>query len=163
MTEWHDIKFIDAGREPQVAPNPAYPEGKDIDATHGQLVRSCKVALPYPAPRCGAMAVRCRLCGLATAVTVAGRIDDPRSVRIACALQTGALGTHSDGTLRQQDEGDLRISISDLDENGYISFDFGKDVSWMSLPKDQVLDLCFGLLKKCGVPVEIQTEEKGHA
>ena len=46
----HEITFLDSGREPQVAPNPDYPDGVDLDPTEGAPVQSCKVMLPYPAP-----------------------------------------------------------------------------------------------------------------
>jgi hypothetical protein len=87
----HEVTFVDSGREPQVPPNPEYPEGIDLDATEGAAVQSCKVPLPYPAPRCGLMTVACKRCGLKVAATVAGRPDDPRSIRIPCK-QVGATG-----------------------------------------------------------------------
>ena len=75
---WHDME-----REPQVAPNPAYPDGKDIDATGGGSP-ACTVLLPYPAKRIGVYMVHCKLCGLRVAITTAGRPDDPRSARVLC-------------------------------------------------------------------------------
>jgi hypothetical protein len=83
MTEQWQIVWKDSGREPQVAPNPAYPEGVDVDMSAGAVQR-CKVALPYPARRCGAYVLTCRRCGLRGAVTTAGRPDDPRSVTVPC-------------------------------------------------------------------------------
>jgi hypothetical protein len=78
-----DIKWKDAGREPQSTPNPAYPNGIDLDASKGAAV-TCVVALPYPAQRCGAYVVACLICGIKVACTTAGRVDDPRSIRVAC-------------------------------------------------------------------------------
>ena len=83
MSKTHDIRWIDAGREPQCPPDPAYPDGGDLDGSAGAR-QTCKVDLPYPAKRCGRYEVRCRDCGFAVAVTTAGRPDDPRSVTIPC-------------------------------------------------------------------------------
>jgi len=81
--EWHD-----AGREPQCAPNPAYPSGIDVDCSDGAEA-TCTSALPYPAKRCGQFSVYCETCGQFIVVTTAGRPDDPRSVKIACKLAAG--------------------------------------------------------------------------
>lgn len=77
------IMFLDRGREAECPPDPAYPNGMDIDLSGGASV-CCLVELPYPAPRCGIMAVRCEKCDQLNMVTVAGRPDDPRSIRMAC-------------------------------------------------------------------------------
>jgi hypothetical protein len=79
------IEWEDCGREPQCAPDPAYPEGVDLDASKGQLP-SCTITLPYPAKRCGLYVLVCSLCGMTAVCTTAGRIDDPRSVTLACKL-----------------------------------------------------------------------------
>jgi hypothetical protein len=85
--EWHD-----AGFEPQCAPDPAYPDGIDLDMTTAGDVAICGTALPYPAPRCGYYALRCNTCGLTVGITTAGRPDDPRSVTVACQLSDKAKG-----------------------------------------------------------------------
>lgn len=77
------IEWIDAGREPRVAPNPEYPDGKDLDTSDG-AAKSCFTELPYPARRCGTYIVECETCGLRVGVTTAGRPDDPRSLKVAC-------------------------------------------------------------------------------
>jgi hypothetical protein len=77
------VKWLDGGREPQLAPNPQYPTGVDIDMSGG-VDRTCETKLRYPAPRCGAHEITCRTCKKRVLVSTAGRIDDPRSVRIAC-------------------------------------------------------------------------------
>lgn len=77
------IEWIDHKREPQCAPNPAYPKGKDCDCSDGAK-HTCTAALPYPAKRCGLYIVECEACGLRVAITTAGRPDDPRSVKLAC-------------------------------------------------------------------------------
>lgn len=76
------IKWIDRHREPKCPPNPAFPEGVDVDVSDG--ARSCQTPLPYPAPRCGVYVVTCDVCGYAAGFTTAGRPDDPRSVRVPC-------------------------------------------------------------------------------
>jgi hypothetical protein len=78
-----DVFWVDRGFEPTGKPDPRYPLGIDIDLSAG-AERSCKVALSYPAPRIGHYVVRCRRCGLQVALTTAGRVDDPRSVRLRC-------------------------------------------------------------------------------
>jgi hypothetical protein len=83
MKPKHRVEWLDRGREPQYPPNPAYPEGIDVDLSDG-AERACTVALPYPARRIGAYIVTCSTCGLRVGLTTAGRPDDPRSVRLAC-------------------------------------------------------------------------------
>lgn len=78
-----DITWIDGEREPQVAPNPAYQHGVDIDTSLAGEP-SCMTPLPYPARRIGLYRVICRICGLSVAITTAGRPDDPRSLRVRC-------------------------------------------------------------------------------
>ena len=64
------------------APNPKYPSGVDLDLSGGNP--GCCFNTPYPAPRCGAIHVKCETCGATVTYTVAGRVDDPRSVKLAC-------------------------------------------------------------------------------
>lgn len=77
------IEWIDHGREPRVAPDPAFPDGKDLSAPHG-ITKYCPTDLPYPARRCGVYIVECETCGARIGVTTAGRPDDPRSVQVPC-------------------------------------------------------------------------------
>lgn len=79
-----DIRWIDGRREPKCQPDPAYPNGVDLNLSGGALI-TCVRHLLYPAPRCGMYDVKCR-CGASAAITTAGRPDDPRSVRIACKI-----------------------------------------------------------------------------
>lgn len=79
------VEWVDHEREPQCPPNPAFPEGRDIKGPEG-FAKHCKVDLPYPAKRCGLFIVTCSTCGLRTAITTAGRPDDPRSVELPCWL-----------------------------------------------------------------------------
>jgi hypothetical protein len=79
------ITWVDGKREPKHPPNPKYPTGIDLDLTHGHdAADTCFSALPYPAARCGHYRIECRRCGQGTIVTTAGRIDDPRSLKLAC-------------------------------------------------------------------------------
>lgn len=78
--------WVDSGREPKCAPNPAYPFGVDIDAAC-QTTDACKLSLLYPAPRIGYHVVECSRCRQTCVITTAGRSDDPRSVRIPCQQQ----------------------------------------------------------------------------
>jgi len=77
------VIFLDSEREPKCPPNPDYPHGMYVDMSQG-AERTCEVKIPYPAPRCGVMVVECLKCGLRNGVTVAGRPDDPRKVKLAC-------------------------------------------------------------------------------
>ena len=81
-----EIEWIDHSREPQNDPDPAYPNGVDVDAARGAAC-ACKVNLPYPAKRCGNFVVRCLTCGFTAAITTAGRADDPRSVTVPCKIK----------------------------------------------------------------------------
>ena len=93
------IAFLDSGREPRVAPHPDFPEGMDIidgpvaarlphpeglKITEADVGPSCLFDLPYPSPRCGLLVVDCERCGKRIALTVAGRVDDPRTLRMSC-------------------------------------------------------------------------------
>jgi hypothetical protein len=79
------VTWLDAGREPQQPPNPAYPHGIDVDMTTGRVRGpSCRTALPYPARRIGSYVIECDRCRRRFAVTTAGRPDDPRSVILPC-------------------------------------------------------------------------------
>lgn len=84
------IHWIDRDRDPKYPPDPAYPNGIDIDCSKGQSP-SCKSALKYPARRCGMYFVECNVCGTYAVITTAGRIDDPRSVTLACDPKPGDL------------------------------------------------------------------------
>lgn len=79
------VQWIDGEREPQCAPNPAYPNGIDIDVS-GRADKTCTVALPYPAKRIGSYVVECPVCGARTGCTTAGRADDPKSIKVACRI-----------------------------------------------------------------------------
>ena len=81
-----DVQWIDHEREPQCAPNPDFPLGKDIDLSLGASA-TCEVLLPYPAWRCGLYVVQCAICGWSVGVTTAGRPDDPRSIKLSCKIQ----------------------------------------------------------------------------
>jgi len=81
------VDFIDRGFAPQTLPNPHYPQGMDVDLTNNAPIQSCKLMLPYPAPRCGMLVINCLQCGCRSVVPTAGRRDDPRSARIPCKPQ----------------------------------------------------------------------------
>jgi hypothetical protein len=83
------IEWVDSKREPQSAPNPAYPEGVDNDISNG-AEKTCYTEIPYPAKRCGYYIIECDICGYRVGITTAGRPDDPRSLRIACVLKGSA-------------------------------------------------------------------------
>ncbi|MET4187667.1 hypothetical protein ABIB86_000384 [Bradyrhizobium sp. JR1.7] len=78
-----DVTFVTNGRKAQCAPNPAHPNGIDVDLAHGAK-SACLANLPYPAECCGILIARCKTCGASAAITTAGRPDDPRTVTLAC-------------------------------------------------------------------------------
>ncbi len=84
------VEFLDSGREPKCKPNPAFPNGQYIDSSFGAEA-TCEASIPYPAPRCGVMIVECERCGLRVGLTVAGRPDDPHTVKMGCLTPPGPL------------------------------------------------------------------------
>ena len=82
----HKVEWVDARKEPKCPPNPAYPNGIDLDVSKN-AERTCTVSLPYPAKRIGYYHIECLICGRIRACTTAGRPDDPRSVKIACKIE----------------------------------------------------------------------------
>lgn len=78
-----EIHWVDLEREPREKPDPRYPFGIDRDASEGKQP-ACTAQLPYPARRCGFYVVICKRCGLDAVVTTAGRVDDPRSIKLPC-------------------------------------------------------------------------------
>ena len=81
------VEFVSHHRKAQCAPNPDYPNGIDLDVSRGKP--GCSTDLPYPAPECGLWVVKCSVCGMSAGVTAAGRIDDPKSVKIPCRIPEG--------------------------------------------------------------------------
>jgi hypothetical protein len=81
-----NVYWVDGGEWPRNQPNPAYPNGIDLDISEGAKI-ACLVNLPYPAERCGAFVLECETCGQSVVITTAGRPDDPRSAKLACRLK----------------------------------------------------------------------------
>ena len=79
------VTWTDSGMEPQCAPDPDFPKGKDLDVSSGAKL-TCSTDLPYPAKRIGIYTVECSSCGLKAVITTAGRLDDPRHVKVPCRL-----------------------------------------------------------------------------
>jgi hypothetical protein len=82
MKEQFLVEWVDSGHEPQQVPDLRYPDGIHLDVSKG--AQSCQAFLPYPARRCGFFYVECKKCGVNAVVSTAGRIDDPRSIRLPC-------------------------------------------------------------------------------
>ncbi len=59
----------------------------------------------------------------------------------------GATGKYPDGSFGPHDEGELQIGIA-VDSNGYVHINFGKDVSWLALPKHKAIELANIILAK---------------
>lgn len=139
------VSFIDSGREPKCPPNPAYPNGQNIDLALGART-TCSVDLPYPAPRCGLMIVECETCRKRIALTVAGRVDDPRSVKIACERKATEMEKYPRGKLSDDDEGAVRIAIGVRDKT--LVIDFGKDLSWIGMGKAEAIEFANAIIKR---------------
>jgi hypothetical protein len=90
-----EVRWLDRKRQAQCPANPDYPCGMVMDLSEG-MEKTCSIALPYPAPRCGLYVVTCEACGESNAITTAGRLDDPRKVIFGChlsALHLADVGT----------------------------------------------------------------------
>lgn len=76
---WHP-----SGRGKARSPSdPNFSGGTNFDVSKG-ATRTCTIGLPYPAPECGQHLAICDKCGFSIAITAAGRLDDPRTVKVAC-------------------------------------------------------------------------------
>lgn len=64
---------------------------------------------------------------------------------LAAGHELGSQGTHSDGHLTADDEGDMKLMVGR--QNGCVRIDFGKPVGWLAFPKDQAMALA-GLIVK---------------
>lgn len=77
-------------RQPTEKPNPQYPNGTHLNSIHNPDRPSCIGDLPYklwPERGLGILIIECRTCGLVTAVTTAGRPDDPITLTQNCKGQ----------------------------------------------------------------------------
>jgi hypothetical protein len=79
------VKWVDSGAEPKNPPNPQFPDGVDLDISKGAF-KTCSTRLPYPAKRIGYFMLTCDSCGMKGLISTAGRVDDPRSIKVACKL-----------------------------------------------------------------------------
>ena len=57
----------------------------------------------------------------------------------------GAIGTHSQGKLSKDDEGDVQFRVGS--ENNKVVLDFGTPVHWVGMDAQQAADLASSLLK----------------
>lgn len=81
------ISFEPSGRgKAKCPPDPNYPRGIAVPCPPDVVV-SCFVELPYPAPECGLWLIACDRCERTMAVTAAGRPDDPVSVHLPCGKE----------------------------------------------------------------------------
>jgi hypothetical protein len=71
--------FLDAGPNPQCIPEAM---GKDLDLSGGNP--GCCFNVPNAASRCGVVLAECETCHALGSFTVAGRADDPRTLKLAC-------------------------------------------------------------------------------
>lgn len=82
MTESISLEWVSHGRKARCQPNPDYPGGVEVNLAGDGI--GCEKVIPYPAPECGVWVVRCERCGASTAITAAGRSDDPKQITLAC-------------------------------------------------------------------------------
>lgn len=84
MSDKHIVTFHKSGRgKAQCPSNPAYPDGMEVRIAKPHE-KSCSIDLPYPAQECGMHLIHCTECGMDTAITAAGRPDDPKRVIVPC-------------------------------------------------------------------------------
>tara|TARA_R110000824_G_scaffold401032_2_gene610451 strand:+ start:21511 stop:21909 length:399 start_codon:yes stop_codon:yes gene_type:complete len=57
----------------------------------------------------------------------------------------GAVGTHTQGKLTKEDEGDVQFRVGS--ENGKVVLDFGTPVHWVGMDAQQAADLASSLMK----------------
>jgi hypothetical protein len=84
------VEWVDRGRPPRAASNPAFPDGVDVDLRADPDHPACLAELPYPTghTNIGGWLVKCRECGVTAMITAASRPDDPRSAMIPCKRVT---------------------------------------------------------------------------
>jgi hypothetical protein len=79
-----EVKWIDRGRPPKNAPDPAFPDGVHVDSGERP---ACLVELPYMTQtNIGYWVVECKKCKTNVVISMASRPDDPRSVMLPCRL-----------------------------------------------------------------------------
>lgn len=76
------VKWFSVHRLPKNVPDLRYPNGIDVDCSEGR--RGCTVSLEHPTRGCGYYYIECQECGINAVITTAGRIDDPRSLKLPC-------------------------------------------------------------------------------
>lgn len=84
MSDYLKSQFLTNGRRPRCAANPNFPTGIVVDFRSHPHEPSCATTLSYPLQYGGVHMVECRLCGMAVAITAAGRPDDPHTAILAC-------------------------------------------------------------------------------
>jgi hypothetical protein len=53
----------------------------------------------------------------------------------------GATGKYPLGKVSHDDEGELKIAMAADHENQVVRIEFGKEIAWLALPRDQALQL----------------------
>lgn len=77
-------------------------------------------------------------------LTVAGRPDDPHTLKLACRL--GATGEFPRGKHRDDDEGGLRAAMYVRDRTLFI--EFGKPVAWLAMSKAEAIEFGNAVIAK---------------
>lgn len=71
-------------------------------------------------------------------------------------MKIGATGKFPDGKLHPGDQGELRFAVA-RDSHGKVHVDFGKDVSWFTLPPETAIQFARLLLRHAGAKkIEIE-------
>lgn len=71
-------------------------------------------------------------------------------------MKLGATETYPNGMLGPHDEGGIQIGIA-VDSKGTLIINFGKEVSWIGMPKENAVDFARLILKNADVKkVEIE-------
>jgi hypothetical protein len=65
------------------------------------------------------------------------------------STRLGALGTHSHGKVRDDDEGDLQLAITPDPEKGIVMIMFGRKVTWLGLIPATARRMAEAILAAC--------------
>lgn len=63
-------------------------------------------------------------------------------------VEGNAARSYSQGRIASTDDGDLAMAVAADKAHGVVILDFGKQVSWIGLPPDEVVKLCKLLMKR---------------
>ena len=75
-------------------------------------------------------------------------IDRQKLINSLLANPLGATGNFPDGKLNENDQGELALSIGIDREKNVIIMNFGTQVAWIGIPKQQAIEMGEGMIKR---------------